>query len=99
GEARRRSVKRKLETAELNMARLLGEHDFQKIEVLGLPLESLNAGGNKYRRAIAGRHVALRPADVFLDQLFEILQIHVPLGQRMAIKPQHLTDRPELNGG
>ncbi len=94
----RRPVEFERETAELKMPRLLGQHDFQKVEVVRSRIEPLDDRGQKNRCAVARSDVVLRPANVLFDELSEIVQIDTALRQRMAIKPQHLADRPKLNG-
>ncbi len=93
----RRAIESEVEAAELDVPGLLGEHDFEKIEVIRLKVEPLHHRRQKNRRAVAGRHVVLGPADVLFNELLEILQIDAPLRQRVAIEPQHVADRRNLN--
>ncbi len=69
GELRRRPLELELEAAELEMAGLLGEHDFEIIIIVRLRVEALDDGRQKNRRPIAGGDIALRPADVLIDKL------------------------------
>jgi hypothetical protein len=47
-------IKFKIKAAELDMAGLLGEHNFEEFVVVGLPLEAVDERREKYRATIAG---------------------------------------------
>jgi hypothetical protein len=88
-EQSRRSVEREAEAAKLNVTRLLGQHDFEKFEVIGLSVKAVYDGGEKNRGAIAGRQVGARPADIFVNELRQILKLDGALRERSAIDAQH----------
>ena len=69
----RRSIEFKRKATELDMPRLLGQHDFQKVEIVRSRVVALDYRGKKNRGAVGGSDVVLRPADVLLDKLSEIL--------------------------